>query len=277
MSVLAGDVDGAAEGQPAGRPPDASRPAHGCDAVYNRCPMTVRSWCLGRPWWSGRRGRDAACATGRAAAGGDDGAGARASADRRRRIQSTLRRDTARTPASWSSLSIEEFARGDRRKWEYPMAADAPAADRPDDAGELGGHPINYGDVPQHWCPTTAIRSTRRARPPLPRRIDRAGSVNRTDVHGRRERATTLRSGRTERRRRRPIFTMTTPYAPPSPPTSAQEQARNDERILARAGMGRHRGRPRARRDRPCLLPSVPAWPARRADQTVEGSRRAAL
>ena len=41
-----------------------------------------------------------------------------------------------------------EIARGDRRKWEFDMAANRRAIDRtmPED---LGGYPVNYGFVPQ--------------------------------------------------------------------------------------------------------------------------------
>jgi len=41
-----------------------------------------------------------------------------------------------------------EIARGDRRKWEYRMAANAREVDRTM-PGDLGGYPINYGYVPQ--------------------------------------------------------------------------------------------------------------------------------
>ena len=41
-----------------------------------------------------------------------------------------------------------EIARGDRRKWELDMAANARAIDRVMPA-ELGGYPVNYGFVPQ--------------------------------------------------------------------------------------------------------------------------------
>src|SRR5687767_12933923 len=41
-----------------------------------------------------------------------------------------------------------EIARGDRRKWEFDMAANARAIDRMIPA-DIGGYPVNYGFVPQ--------------------------------------------------------------------------------------------------------------------------------
>ena len=53
-----------------------------------------------------------------------------------------------------------EIPRGDRRKWEFDMRANARAIDRiiP---GDLGGYPINYGFVPQtiSWCWDSALQS----------------------------------------------------------------------------------------------------------------------
>jgi inorganic pyrophosphatase len=41
-----------------------------------------------------------------------------------------------------------EIARGDRRKWEFDMGANARAIDRMIPA-DVGGYPVNYGYVPQ--------------------------------------------------------------------------------------------------------------------------------
>jgi inorganic pyrophosphatase len=56
-----------------------------------------------------------------------------------------------RDTAPWAGdhvVAYVEIGRGDRRKWEFDMRANAPALDRiiP---GDLGGYPINYGFVPQ--------------------------------------------------------------------------------------------------------------------------------
>ncbi len=45
-------------------------------------------------------------------------------------------------------VAYVEIPRGDRRKWEFDMAANARAVDRVM-PGDLGGYPINYGFVPQ--------------------------------------------------------------------------------------------------------------------------------
>jgi inorganic pyrophosphatase len=57
-------------------------------------------------------------------------------------------RDTAPTNSDGTVNGYIEIARGDRRKWEFDMRANARAIDRmiPDD---IGGYPVNYGFVPQ--------------------------------------------------------------------------------------------------------------------------------
>ena len=60
-----------------------------------------------------------------------------------------------------------EISRGDRRKWEFDMGANAPAIDRviPED---IGGYPVNYGFVPQTvWYRRLFLRRPG-ARAPLP-------------------------------------------------------------------------------------------------------------
>ena len=56
-------------------------------------------------------------------------------------------RDTAPVAGDQVAAYVE-IPRGDRRKWEFDMRANARAIDRiiP---GDLGGYPINYGFVPQ--------------------------------------------------------------------------------------------------------------------------------
>jgi inorganic pyrophosphatase len=56
-----------------------------------------------------------------------------------------------RDTAPWAGdrvVAYVEIGRGDRRKWEFDMGANAPAIDRVI-PGDLGGYPINYGFVPQ--------------------------------------------------------------------------------------------------------------------------------
>ena len=57
-------------------------------------------------------------------------------------------RDTVPTNADGTINASIELARGDRRKWEFDMAAHVRKIDRmiPED---VGGYPINYGFVPQ--------------------------------------------------------------------------------------------------------------------------------
>ena len=57
-------------------------------------------------------------------------------------------RDTSPTNADGTVNAYVEIARGDRRKWEFDMRANARAVDRvmPED---IGGYPVNYGFVPQ--------------------------------------------------------------------------------------------------------------------------------
>jgi inorganic pyrophosphatase len=57
-------------------------------------------------------------------------------------------RDTAPTNPDGTVNAYVEIARGDRRKWEFDMGANARAIDRmmPTD---IGGYPVNYGFVPQ--------------------------------------------------------------------------------------------------------------------------------
>jgi inorganic pyrophosphatase len=56
-------------------------------------------------------------------------------------------RDTAPLNADGTVNAYIEIARGDRRKWEFDMRANALAIDRviPED---VGGYPVNYGFVP---------------------------------------------------------------------------------------------------------------------------------
>jgi len=57
-------------------------------------------------------------------------------------------RDTPPVNADGTVNGYVEIARGDRRKWEFDMAANRRAVDRtmPED---VGGYPVNYGFVPQ--------------------------------------------------------------------------------------------------------------------------------
>ena len=57
-------------------------------------------------------------------------------------------RDTPPFNADGSVNAYVEIAKGDRRKWELDMRANARAIDRVMPA-ELGGYPVNYGFVPQ--------------------------------------------------------------------------------------------------------------------------------
>jgi inorganic pyrophosphatase len=62
--------------------------------------------------------------------------------------QSHVWRDTAPVNSDSTINAYIEIARGDRRKWEFDMAAGVRTIDRmiPED---VGGYPINYGFVPQ--------------------------------------------------------------------------------------------------------------------------------
>lgn len=57
-------------------------------------------------------------------------------------------RDTPATNADDTINAYIEIARGDRRKWELDMGANARAIDRVLPAA-VGGYPVNYGFVPQ--------------------------------------------------------------------------------------------------------------------------------
>ena len=57
-------------------------------------------------------------------------------------------RDTAPMNADGTVNGYIEIARGDRRKWEFDMGANARAIDRMIPV-EIGGYPVNYGFVPQ--------------------------------------------------------------------------------------------------------------------------------
>src|SRR5688572_29720829 len=59
-----------------------------------------------------------------------------------------LWRDTPPFGADGSVNAYIEIARGDRRKWEFNMHANARAIDRVMPP-EIGGYPVNYGFVPQ--------------------------------------------------------------------------------------------------------------------------------
>jgi inorganic pyrophosphatase len=64
------------------------------------------------------------------------------------RHSSHVWRDTPPTNEDGTVNAYVEITRGDRRKWEFDMAANERAIDRmiPE---EVGGYPINYGFVPQ--------------------------------------------------------------------------------------------------------------------------------
>ena len=57
-------------------------------------------------------------------------------------------RDTAPTNPDGTVNAYVEIARGDRRKWEFRIGANARAIDRMIPA-DIGGYPVNYGFVPQ--------------------------------------------------------------------------------------------------------------------------------
>ncbi len=57
-------------------------------------------------------------------------------------------RDTVPTNPDGTVNAYIEIARGDRRKWEFDMGANARAIDRMIPA-DVGGYPVNYGFVPQ--------------------------------------------------------------------------------------------------------------------------------
>jgi inorganic pyrophosphatase len=57
-------------------------------------------------------------------------------------------RDTAPTNPDATVNAYVEIAKGDRRKWEFNMGANARAIDRMIPA-DIGGYPVNYGFVPQ--------------------------------------------------------------------------------------------------------------------------------
>ena len=57
-------------------------------------------------------------------------------------------RDTAPINSDGSVNGYIEIARGDRRKWEFDMRANARALDRMIPV-DVGGYPVNYGFVPQ--------------------------------------------------------------------------------------------------------------------------------
>jgi inorganic pyrophosphatase len=57
-------------------------------------------------------------------------------------------RDTPPVDAAGFVNAYVEIARGDRRKWEFAMRANARAIDRVMPP-EIGGYPVNYGFVPQ--------------------------------------------------------------------------------------------------------------------------------
>ena len=57
-------------------------------------------------------------------------------------------RDTPPLNADGTVNGYIEIARGDRRKWEFDMRANARAIDRMM-PGDVGGYPVNYGFVPQ--------------------------------------------------------------------------------------------------------------------------------
>ncbi len=57
-------------------------------------------------------------------------------------------RDTAPVNPDGTVIAYIEIARGDRRKWEFDMGANARAIDRVMPA-DVGGYPVNYGFVPQ--------------------------------------------------------------------------------------------------------------------------------
>ena len=57
-------------------------------------------------------------------------------------------RDTRPLNEDGTVNAYVEIPRGDRRKWEFDMRANAPAIDRMIPA-DVGGYPVNYGFVPQ--------------------------------------------------------------------------------------------------------------------------------
>ena len=57
-------------------------------------------------------------------------------------------RDTPAVNADGTINAYVEISRGERTKWEFDMAANAPSVDRIIPA-EIGGYPVNYGFVPQ--------------------------------------------------------------------------------------------------------------------------------
>ena len=59
-----------------------------------------------------------------------------------------LWRDTAPINSDGTITAYIEIARGDRRKWEFDMRANARTVDRIIPAA-VGGYPVNYGFVPQ--------------------------------------------------------------------------------------------------------------------------------
>ena len=93
----------------------------------------------------------------------------------RRTTHDTIWRDTPPTNADGTVNAYIEIARGDRRKWEFDMRANARAIDRmmPE---EVGGYPVNYGFVPQ--TVSYRRRSVRRAGARTSR-VRRAGGARR--------------------------------------------------------------------------------------------------
>jgi inorganic pyrophosphatase len=71
-----------------------------------------------------------------------------ASLDGSSRHERHIWRDTAPLTADGAVNAYIEIPRGERRKWEFDMRANARAIDRVMPA-EVGGYPVNYGFVPQ--------------------------------------------------------------------------------------------------------------------------------
>ena len=129
-----------------------------------------------------------------------------------------------------------EIARGDRRKWEFDMRANARAIDRmiPED---IGGYPVNYGFVPQTVSYDGDPFDALVLGPPLPGGTT-SGRDRRADADGGRK-GTRLEGGVVARRPQgRPRFELTAVDRGRDRRLLPQVQARGAGEVLPGAWLG---------------------------------------
>ena len=166
-------------------------------------------------------------------------------------------RDTPPVNADGTVNGYVEIARGDRRKWEFDMAANRRAVDRtmPED---VGGYPVNYGFVPQTVSYDGDPFDVLVLGPPIEGgtvvRGVIVGVMRMEDEKGLDSKVVIARLGPDGR----PLHALTARRAAADRRLLQALQAARDREVLEGARVGHGRRGPLLRRHHPRLFPEVP-------------------